>query len=243
MTRFSTPTPNSDGNERSEGETAMVFSNQLDKITGRESCNFRVPKPAMLLRSMSMSEQQSSCIAPIEKSGTVEYRTIERFPGYRFGSDGSVWSCWTKRNGMGGEWKKISPYKNRKGYLSISVRAATGQRKIALVHRLILEAFVGPCPDGCETRHFPDRDRTNNAISNLAWGTQAENMHDRELQGTWAAQGEAHKRSKLTAANVIEARELFAAGETIMSLTRRYSVDQSTLRSAVLRKTWKCLGA
>ncbi len=184
-----------------------------------------------------MPEQQSSCAQESDKCGTVEYRTIERFEGYRFGSDGSIWSNWGIRG-----WKKMAQAKNRKGYLCLSLRVSPGHNQYGLVHRLILEAFRGPCPENCEARHFPDRDRTNNAINNLAWGTQAENMHDREVQGTWAAQGEAHKRSKLTAAKVIEARALVAAGrETINALAKRHGVDHSTMHSAVRGKTWKCI--
>lgn len=41
-----------------------------------------------------MAEQDSTC-ASTEKP-TVEYRDIEGFPGYRIGSDGTVWSCWKR---------------------------------------------------------------------------------------------------------------------------------------------------
>ena len=40
------------------------------------------------------------------------------------------------------------------------------------VHRLVLEAFVGPCPEGMCCRHFPDRDPSNNKLENLSWGTK-----------------------------------------------------------------------
>lgn len=46
-----------------------------------------------------------------------------------------------------------------------------------LVHRLVLEAFVVPCPDGHEALHgndVPD----DNWIGNLRWGTSAENIED-----------------------------------------------------------------
>lgn len=185
-----------------------------------------------------MSEQQSSCIAPVEKSGTVEYRTIERFPGYRFGSDGTPWSCWTNRGAVGDTWKPLSPAKHANGYLSVSIRTASGQRKQFSLHRLILEAFVGPCPAGCEARHFPDRDKTNNAISNLAWGTWFENSDDRKTHGTRAT-CETHGSHKMTCDMVREARARFAAGEKTSSLAKRYGVDHSTMLSALRRKTWK----
>lgn len=47
------------------------------------------------------------------------------------------------------------------------------------VHRLVLEAFVGPCPEGCEADHI-DRDKSNNKLENLRWLNIAEN---RSLKG------------------------------------------------------------
>lgn len=45
------------------------------------------------------------------------------------------------------------------------------------VHSLVLEAFVGPCPEGMEARHLDDNP-TNNHLSNLVWGSRSENSYD-----------------------------------------------------------------
>lgn len=50
------------------------------------------------------------------------------------------------------------------------------------IHRIVLEAFVGPCPHGYETRH-KDGVRTNNVLSNLCWGTSSENNFDIRRHG------------------------------------------------------------
>lgn len=51
------------------------------------------------------------------------------------------------------------------------------------IHALVLEAFVGPRPDGLDIRHL-DGDPLNNHLSNLAYGTRTENMQDTLIHGT-----------------------------------------------------------
>ena len=53
----------------------------------------------------------------------------------------------------------------------------------ALVHRLVLEAFAGPCPEGMECAH-DDGNPANNHASNLRWATKIENQADRRRHGT-----------------------------------------------------------
>ena len=62
----------------------------------------------------------------------------------------------------------------------------TGVIQTLLVHRLVLTAFVGPCPTGMQCCHFPDRDPANNRLENLRWGTGVENMQDAREHGTLA---------------------------------------------------------
>jgi HNH endonuclease/NUMOD4 motif len=51
------------------------------------------------------------------------------------------------------------------------------------VHHLVLEAFVGPRPEGMEALHWDD-DPSNNHLINLRWGTHSENVHDSVRNGT-----------------------------------------------------------
>lgn len=51
------------------------------------------------------------------------------------------------------------------------------------VHRLVLEAFVGPCPPGMECRHL-NGDSGDNHLRNLQWGTPSENQFDKVRHGT-----------------------------------------------------------
>jgi hypothetical protein len=51
------------------------------------------------------------------------------------------------------------------------------------VHALVLEAFVGPRPHGCDACHF-DGCVTNNRADNLRWDTRKANMADAMRHGT-----------------------------------------------------------
>lgn len=57
-----------------------------------------------------------------------------------------------------------------------------GRVKHFQVHRLVLEAFVGPCPDGLESLHG-DGDHTNNRLGNLRWGTRVQNREEQRRHG------------------------------------------------------------
>ena len=50
------------------------------------------------------------------------------------------------------------------------------------VHHLVLEAFVGPRPEGMEACHWDD-DPDNNNLSNLRWDTHSENSRDKIRNG------------------------------------------------------------
>jgi hypothetical protein len=50
------------------------------------------------------------------------------------------------------------------------------------VHQLVMEAFVGPRPDGYETRHKNDI-KTDNRLENLEYGTCSQNKYDSVRNG------------------------------------------------------------
>ena len=52
------------------------------------------------------------------------------------------------------------------------------------VHQVVALAFHGPCPEGQEVRHRPDRDVTNNRPENLCYGTKRDNFLDSVEDGT-----------------------------------------------------------
>lgn len=77
----------------------------------------------------------------------------------------------------------LRPYIDPKyGHHQVDLRAG-GVRRLASVHQLVLEAFVGPRPSGMEACHNSG-DALDNRASNLRWDTHAENMRDMARHGT-----------------------------------------------------------
>lgn len=76
--------------------------------------------------------------------------------------------------------RMLMPSPMSAGYLTVNI--GKGER---YVHRMVLLAFVGPAPDGCEACHG-NGDRTDNRLANLRWATPLANAEDREAHGTTA---------------------------------------------------------
>jgi hypothetical protein len=176
------------------------------------------------------------------------YKPVVDFPGYRVGDDGSVWSCWRRRGRSGfgcrfemdpTKWERMSPTPRRGAYLIVGLRRG-GKSYYRQVHRLVLEAFIGPCPAGMQACHDPDHTPSNCRLGNLRWGTPASNCADRDRQGR-TAKGERHGRAKLTAAAVRGARAAHAAGESLRSIARRTGLHHRSVSEAVRGVTWKSI--
>lgn len=67
---------------------------------------------------------------------------------------------------------------NSHGYPVVGL-SVDGKAESFQVHRLVLEAFVGPRPDGMEACHGND-DPTDNRLANLRWDSHVANIEDRE---------------------------------------------------------------
>jgi hypothetical protein len=168
-----------------------------------------------------------------------QYREIPGHPGYRVSREGEVQSCWGKSvpPRLTDAWFSLKPIPRRGGYLTVNLGG--GVKKVArFIHRLVLEAFVGPRPPGLVCCHS-DRDRTNNRLENIRWDTYLANSDDMLRHGTRLIGLRAH--SKLTVGQVLDIRNLRSEGVTVRELAARYGVTGLTIESIVSRRTWKRL--
>lgn len=179
-------------------------------------------------------------------NSTVTYKDIPGFPGHRVGSDGSVWSCRERkfpggggcRSVVGGTWRRLRLRPRKYGHLEVKLHNGSGITFIRQVHRLVLESFVGPCPDGMECCHFPDRNPTNNRIENLRWDTRTGNASDAVKHGTFP-RGETNGKHVVTKEIVRLIRAAHTTGSTIAALSRKYQVSIGCISHIVHRKNWK----
>lgn len=78
------------------------------------------------------------------------------------------------------------------GYPTVAI----GRYNTRTVHSLVAEAFLGPCPAGCEVLHL-DGTRTNSVLSNLRYGTRSENIYDAVRNGSWMSEARTKHCKKL----------------------------------------------
>lgn len=156
---------------------------------------------------------------------------IARFPKYEFCQTGRVIS-FQKRTP-----RTLKPIKMG-NYVGLQLARADGVLEKAYLHRLICEAFHGPCPDGMECRHL-DGDKGNNAASNLAWGTKLENEADRRRHGT-TAKGEKNPMATLTEEAVSQMRaDRQQTGDSYAKIAARYGVSTMTAYRAITQQSWR----
>lgn len=158
-------------------------------------------------------------------------KEVPGWPGYYITRDGRVFST-------RGRWKAVvHELKPRidHGYLAVNLSGARNTR----VHRLLLMTFVGPpLTPKHEGRHLNDV-RTDNRISNLAWGTHAENLADAVRNGR-TARGE-RNRAKLTESQVRQIHALRVSGLTARAIADRFGVSPYTVYDICSGRKWKCL--
>lgn len=161
----------------------------------------------------------------------VEYRPILGAPEYyRVGSDGSIWTC------ARGPWRPLAQASPRDGYLKIRIILKDGGKASRRSHRVVLEAFVGPRPEGCEARHL-NGIRTDNRAENLQWGTPQQNFNDRRRHGTVVTR-ETSRWRRLSEDNVRHAVELFKSGEMIKDIASVLGVDASHVSKILRGQEW-----
>lgn len=206
--------------------------------------------PTAALITLTLSEARMTELTVLQDCNTIQLtQGMNTLVDAQDCPDLSRWRWRAHRGGRGG------------GYYALSGR----EKSVQHMHRLILEASVGPCPPGMLTRHL-NGDPLDNRSANLAWGTHAENHADSVRHGTATCSapshlerlraynrspggrkqssicnsGERHPQAKLSRLQVEIGRVAVAAGPrgTASTLAQAWGVTLQGLLDAVKGKSW-----
>lgn len=148
-------------------------------------------------------------------------------PGYLVGSDGTI---------IGLRGKALVPINNGNGYLYVNVRGGKRQ-KHAYIHRLVCEAFWGPCPEGMEAAH-KDGNQSDCSAVNVAWKTHRNNILDKQAHGT-QTKGAAHHSALFTDDQVACIRQQYATNQAnTHKLSKQYGVTTSCIQKIIDGKSY-----
>lgn len=164
----------------------------------------------------------------------MKWIPIKEFPNYEISDEGKVRSIAhriKRKSSLGNDYyidyksKEISQYKsNRKGsYFYVTLNKTIGSTRYRMpVHQLMMENFVGPCPEGKEVAHN-DGNELNNNLSNLRYATHEENCFDKISHGTHLF-GENSGTVKLTD---LQCLEIISDNRSYRTIAKDYNIDYS----------------
>lgn len=163
--------------------------------------------------------------------GKETWKPIPDFPGYEVSDCGRVRSyfvCVYDQKYPHWEISQhpqriLSPRTDKDGYQHVGLQRC-GIRYSRPVHRLVMLAFVGRCPDGNVCCHN-DGSRANNNLSNLRYDTQKGNMKDCSFE---------HAK-RISDSDVIEIRKMRASGEGNKEIARKFDTSTGYI-SAIARR-------
>lgn len=129
----------------------------------------------------------------------------------------------------------MSTFPNQDGHLTVNLYR-NGKAVGKPVHRLVLETFVGPAPEGLIGCHN-DGNPGNPHLDNLRWDTHASNTHDMVAHGTKRI-GSQCGHAKLTESDVIEIVAQMDSGAKIVDLANQHGVTPTAIFNIRTGRAW-----
>jgi hypothetical protein len=157
---------------------------------------------------------------------TEEWRDIAGYDGkYQVSDAGRV------RSFAYGYWKLLKVNRVTRSQVVHAHLCRGGIVYTRSVHRLVLEAFVGSCPEGMECCH-QNGIPFDNRLVNLRWDTKSHNQLDKRRHGT---------AGYLSPDDVREIRRAVKDGATQREVAERFGVNPSHVNKIVTGKKWRGL--
>ena len=161
------------------------------------------------------------------------------FPAYSVSDRGRVRNDVARQGTFAG--RILRPYSAGQ-YPGVSLFRGGGSRaEKHYVHRLVTEAFLGPCPEGKEVNH-KDGDKWNPCLSNLEYLTRGENQRHAYRTGLKSAKGQKAGSVKLTEVEVRQIRHRYANGESQRELAVNFGMTRPAIQQIVTGRSWPHVG-
>lgn len=170
-----------------------------------------------------------------EDIGTLptDAKAIPGYPGYFVDESAVVYSTVSLSTRASSVFR-LTASLDLYGYWCVTLRRDGKQKRIR-VHVLVAMAFHGVKDDPKLVARHLDDDRDNNHVSNIEWGTHAENMADRDRNGKTARGSKLHG---LTDDDVRDIRRRCDAGEKPFAVGREYGLRHDTTSNIAARRTF-----
>jgi hypothetical protein len=160
------------------------------------------------------------------------WKSIPGLPGYLISDHGRP-RCLNGRTRLPDGF--MSPMIDTYGrpFLTIQVREPNGEtrKRCPRICRLVMLAFVGPCPPGMEVCHY-DGNPTNNRLDNLRYDTHQANMEDAVRHGRWRS----NYGPKLTPEMIEEIQSLASHGMSKRQMAIRFGINPATVAKAIAKQ-------
>lgn len=159
--------------------------------------------------------------------------------GYFVTEDGRVFSNKKGMSKVDRDLHEIKFHLCKAGYKHVSLRFGKNgeEKKRFSVAHLVAHAFNGPRPEKKVIRHL-DGNPLNNHFENLKYGSQLENILDKNKHGT-LIRGGRHYKATITDKQAEEILFRISRGEKRTNLRKEFGVSSTVMYSLLKGKTFK----
>jgi len=135
--------------------------------------------------------------------------------------------------------RMLKPIRIPRGYFAVGLVCTGRKQRPYVIHRLVLETFVGPPPSANHVPNHLNGIKTDNRLENLAWVTHSENVkhaYDTGLHKKY--KGSQASAAKLTEADVVDILARVARRDYRKDICADYGIATRTLDQIVSGNNW-----